>query len=57
MRHTCANEHDTLQQPVLDRAAAAGRCAQEARQRAREDPASVARANAHIRVRIDSIDS
>ena len=57
VRHMCPDEHDTLQQPVLDRAAAAGRCAQEARQRAREDPASVARANAHIRVRIDSIDA
>ena len=57
VRHMCPDEHDTLQQPVLDRAAAAGRCAQDARRRAREDPTSVARANAHIRVRIDSIDS
>ena len=57
MRHTCPNEHDTLQQPVLNRAAAAGRCAQEARRRANEDPASVARANAHIHVKIDPIDS
>ena len=55
MRHLCPDEHDTLQQPVLDRAAAAGRCAREARERAREDPASVAHANAHIRVRIDPI--
>ena len=50
MRHVCPDEHDTLQQPVLDRAAAAARCAQEARRSAREDPASVPRANAHIRV-------
>ena len=57
VRHMCPDEHDTLQQPVLDRAAAAGRCAQEARRRANEDPASVARANAHIRVKIDPIDS
>ena len=56
MRHVCPDEHDTLQQPVLDRAAAAARCAQEARRSAREDPASVARANAHIRVRIDPTD-
>ena len=53
MRHLCRDEHDTLQQPVLDRAAAAARCAREARERARESPASVARANAHIRVPID----
>ena len=52
MRHLCPDEHDTLQQPVLDRAAAAARCAREARERAREAPGSVARANAHIRVRI-----
>jgi len=50
MRHVCPDEHDTLQQPVLDRAAAAARCAREARQSAREDAAAVARANAHIRV-------
>ncbi|MDE0217892.1 MAG: phytanoyl-CoA dioxygenase family protein [Spirochaetaceae bacterium] len=57
MRHLCPDEHDTLQQPVLDRAAAAARCARDARERAREAPASVARANAHIRVRIDPADS
>ena len=56
MRHVCPDEHDTLQQPVLDRAAAAARCAQEARRSAREDPSSVARANAHIRVWIDPTD-
>ncbi len=53
MRHLCPDEHDTLQQPVLGRAAAAARCAREARERAREDPASVERANSHIRVRIE----
>ena len=56
MRHLCPDEHDTLQQPVLDRAAAAARCARDARERAREDPGSVARANADIRVPIDPID-
>ncbi|MDE0024622.1 MAG: phytanoyl-CoA dioxygenase family protein [Spirochaetaceae bacterium] len=53
MRHLCPDEHDTLQRPVLDRAAAAARCARDARERAREDPASVARSNSHIRVRIE----
>ena len=57
MRHLCPDEHDTLQQPVLDRAAAAGECARKARERAREDPGSVAHANAHIRVRIAPADS
>ena len=57
MRHLCPDEHDTLQQPVLDRAAAAARCAREARERAREDPGSVGRANAHIRVRIATAES
>ena len=53
MRHLCPDEHDTLQPPVVERAAAAARRAREARQSAREDPASVARANAHVRVPID----
>ena len=57
MRHLCPDEHDTLQQPVLDRAAAAGECARKARVRAREDPGSVAHANAHIRVHIAPADS
>ena len=53
LRHVCPDEHDTLQQPVLDRAAAAGQCARDARERAREDPASVAGSNANIRVCIE----
>ena len=57
MRHVCPDERDTLQQPVLDRAAAAARRAREARESASADPASVERGNAHIRVPIDPGDS
>ena len=50
MRHLCPDERDTLQQPVLDRAQAAGQRNQLGFRKLEEDPDSLAEANAHIRV-------
>ncbi len=52
MRHLCPDEHDTLQQPNLDRAAAAAHRAKVGFKQLEEDPESLAEANAHIRVPI-----
>ena len=53
MRHLCPDERDTLQQAVLKRAEAASQRAQWGFRQLEEDPDSIARANAHIRVRLD----
>lgn len=50
MRHLCPDEQDRLQQPVLDRAGAAGGRTNLGFQRLEEDPDSLAQANAHIQV-------
>ena len=50
MRHLCPDEQDTLQQPVLDRAGAAGERTDSGFQQLRETPDSLAAANEHIRV-------
>ena len=50
MRHLCADEKDTLQQPVLDRAHAAGLRTQAGFQKLAENPEDLSDANAHIRV-------
>ena len=50
MRHLCPDEQDTLQQPVLDRAEAAGVVTQTGYDQLEDNPDSLARANAHIRV-------
>jgi ectoine hydroxylase-related dioxygenase (phytanoyl-CoA dioxygenase family) len=55
MRHLCPDEHDTLQQPVLDRAAAAGLRNQAGFKQLEENPDSLAQANAHIRVPLSHI--
>jgi hypothetical protein len=52
MRHLCPDERDTLQQPVLDRAGAAGQRTTVGFQQLEGDPAALAQANAHIRVAI-----
>ncbi len=52
MRHLCPDERDTLQQPVLDRAKAASLRNQLGFHLLEKDPASLAQANAHIRVPI-----
>ena len=52
MRHLCPDERDTLQQPVLDRADAAGLRTTAGFQQLESDPDSLAQANAHIRVAI-----
>ena len=51
-RHVCPDEHDTLQQPVLDRAGAAARRNRYGYQQLETDPGSLATANQHIRVPI-----
>ena len=50
MRHLCPDEHDTLQQPVLDRAEAAGVVTRTGFEQLQDNPDSLAGANAHIRV-------
>ena len=52
MRHLCPDERDTLQQPVLDRAGAAGQRTTVGFQQLEGDPDALAQANAHIRVAI-----
>jgi ectoine hydroxylase-related dioxygenase (phytanoyl-CoA dioxygenase family) len=52
MRHLCPEEQDTLQQPVLDRAAAADRRTKAGFLQLEEDPESLADANAHVRVEL-----
>ena len=51
-RHVCPDEHDTLQQPVLDRAGAAARRNRYGYQKLETDPDSLATANQHIHVPI-----
>ena len=51
-RHVCPDEHDTLQQPVLDRAGAAARRNRYGYQQLETDPGSLATANQHIHVPI-----
>ena len=50
LRHLCPAERDTLQPPVLERAAAAERHARAGFRQRKEDPDAVAGANAHVRV-------
>ena len=50
MRHLCADEHDTLQPPVLRRAALAAARNRVGFEQLDEDRASLATANAHVRV-------
>jgi len=50
MRHLCPDERDTLQQPVLDRAAAADARNQWGLRQVQENPDGFAQDNAHIRV-------
>ena len=50
-RHVCPDVHDTLQQPVLDRAAAAARRNRYGFEQLEKHPDTVAGANDHIRVR------
>ena len=50
MRHLCPDEHDTLQQPVLDRAEAAHLRTRTGFQQEKDNPDCLAKANAHIRV-------
>jgi ectoine hydroxylase-related dioxygenase (phytanoyl-CoA dioxygenase family) len=52
MRHLCPDERDTLQQPVLDRADAAGQRTTAGFEQLESDPDVLAQANAHIRVAI-----
>ena len=49
-RHVCADEHDTLQPPVLDRAAAAARRNRYGFEQLEKHPDTVAGANDHIRI-------
>ena len=51
-RHVCPDEHDTLQQPVLDRAGAAARRNRHGYHQLETDPGSLATANQHIHVPI-----
>ncbi len=51
-RHVCPDEHDTLQPPVLERAAAAAARNRYGFERLGQHPQTVAAANAHIRVPI-----
>ena len=51
-RHVCPDEHDTLQQPVLDRAGAAARRNRYGYDQLATDPDSLATANQHIHVPI-----
>ena len=51
-RHVCPDEHDTLQQPVLDRAGAAARRNRYGYHQLETDPGSLATANQHIHVPI-----
>lgn len=53
MRHLCPDEHDTLQQPVLDRAGAAFKRGRWGFKQLEENLESLARANSHIRVPVD----
>jgi len=50
MRHLCPEERDTLQQPVLDRAAAAQARNQWGLRQVEENPDGFTQDNAHIRV-------
>ena len=50
MRHLCPDERDTLQQPVLDRAAAADRQNDLGFRLLAENPDALAQANAQVRV-------
>ena len=50
MRHVCPDERDTLQQPVLDRANAAGRQNRLGFEKLEEGAEGLVNANAHIRV-------
>ena len=50
LRHLCPDERDALQQPVLDRADAAGLRTQSGFRQLEEKPDDLAAANAHIRV-------
>lgn len=53
LRHVCPEEQDTLQQPVLDRAAGADARDRYGYRQLEEDVDNVAKANAHIRVPLD----
>lgn len=53
MRHLCSDEHDTLQQPVLDRAGAAWARGKWGFKQLEENPESLGEANAHIRVPVN----
>jgi ectoine hydroxylase-related dioxygenase (phytanoyl-CoA dioxygenase family) len=53
LRHCCPEERDTLQQPVLDRAAAAGQRTRLGFQKLTENADDLVQANAHIRVPLD----
>ena len=50
MRHVCPDEQDTLQQPVLDRSAAAQARNQWGLRQMEENPDGFTQDNAHIRV-------
>ena len=50
MRHLCSDELEGLQQPVLDRAKAAGQRTHYGFRQLEENPECLAKANAHIRV-------
>ena len=50
LRHLCPEERDVLQQPVLDRAAAADERSTRGYRLLRENPETLTGANAHIRV-------
>ena len=52
MRHLCPDEVETLQQPVLDRSAAAHARNAHGFRVLEEDPETLARANAHVRVSV-----
>lgn len=54
MRHLCPDEQDTLQEPVLKRAHAAGLRTQSGFRQLEEDPDALSEANAHIRVAVGS---
>ena len=52
MRHLCPDEVETIQQPVLDRSAAANARNTQGFQVLEKDPQALARANAHVRITI-----
>lgn len=53
LRHVCPDEHDTLQQPVLDRAGAAGARDGYGYQQLEENVDNLVEANANIRISLD----